>query len=365
MSDKERIIIVKGDFLHDNSIKIIEINGQTLEVIKYILEQGKLTINYNNQIYSINTKMFPKKNIVIYKNFRYANQECKIFSKLFIKNNPNLKMKIKNKVYPLSETFPFSYEDELKIEIIGDIVNCRLMFEECINLHKFQLNTKNVNDMSYMFYGCKRLKDVSDIASWDTSNVVDMSYMFYGCKNIEKLPNIDNWMIENVKIMNNLFGNCTSLYEIPYISKWIFNKDVDIYHMFENCYKLRKSPISIDKLEKVGYKKEVFYLCMEMQDVPKEMISIEQEKYIFLKNKFYDPKKVNGQYPQEYCSNGYMYFDELKDSISYPIENENQSFVDELSQLSQNNEQNEITTCLYKCWEGDLKDKFNMNPRKN
>jgi len=65
--------------------------------------------------------------------------------------------------------------------------------------------------MSYMFYECNNIPDIS---KWNTSNVTDMSYMIYNCKNI---PDISNWNISNVINMNAMFYNCKN---IPDISKW-------------------------------------------------------------------------------------------------------------------------------------------------
>ena len=41
-----------------------------------------------------------------------------------------------------------------------------------------------------MFDNCKLLKSISDFSEWGTKNVTNMSYLFYGCKNLEKLSDI-------------------------------------------------------------------------------------------------------------------------------------------------------------------------------
>ena len=52
------------------------------------------------------------------------------------------------------------------------------------NLSSF--DTKNVNDMSYMFAYCYNLNNL-DLSSFDTKNVKDMSWMFYDCSNLTNL----------------------------------------------------------------------------------------------------------------------------------------------------------------------------------
>ena len=54
--------------------------------------------------------------------------------------------------------------------------------------------------MSYMFYGhyyksdydcdCKSLISLPDISKWNTKDVTDMSYMFYNCSSLSSLPDI-------------------------------------------------------------------------------------------------------------------------------------------------------------------------------
>ena len=46
------------------------------------------------------------------------------------------------------------------------------------------LDTSNVTDMHFMFYGCYSLKNIPIL---DTSNVKDMRIMFNGCYNLENI----------------------------------------------------------------------------------------------------------------------------------------------------------------------------------
>ena len=39
-----------------------------------------------------------------------------------------------------------------------------------------------------MFYNCSNLNSLPDISKWNTTNVNDMSYMFDGCKKLSNIP---------------------------------------------------------------------------------------------------------------------------------------------------------------------------------
>jgi len=75
-----------------------------------------------------------------------------------------------------------------------------------------QLDTSNVTDMSYMFYGMSSVTSL-DVSSFDTSNVTTMSYMFYGMSSVTGLD-VSNFDTSNVTTMGYMFkgmGSVTSL----------------------------------------------------------------------------------------------------------------------------------------------------------
>jgi surface protein len=43
------------------------------------------------------------------------------------------------------------------------------------------MESKNVTNMSSMFYGCRSLKSLPNISKWDTKKVTLMNSMFYDC----------------------------------------------------------------------------------------------------------------------------------------------------------------------------------------
>ena len=93
-------------------------------------------------------------------------EDINIFGEEFVKNNKNIcKMIIDNKEYAISEKYNIKTykKNKLKIKLKG--------FD-------------NINDMTYMFYGCSSLSSLPDISKWNTNNVFDIYDMFFGCSNI-------------------------------------------------------------------------------------------------------------------------------------------------------------------------------------
>ena len=73
------------------------------------------------------------------------------------------------------------------------------------------LNTENVNDMSYMFYGCTKLQKL-DLSSFDTKNVESMASMFYNCSFLKTIFVSDKWDVSSVTGSTYMFNNCHKLY---------------------------------------------------------------------------------------------------------------------------------------------------------
>ena len=59
-----------------------------------------------------------------------------------------------------------------------------------------------------MFIGCSSITSIPDISKWNTKNVKDISAMFYYCESLSSLPDIFKWNISNVTNISTLFYNC-------------------------------------------------------------------------------------------------------------------------------------------------------------
>ena len=59
-----------------------------------------------------------------------------------------------------------------------------------------------------MFGGCKSLNSLPDISKWNTKNVTNMSCMFYYCESLNSLPDISKWNTKNVTDMSDTPKHC-------------------------------------------------------------------------------------------------------------------------------------------------------------
>ena len=76
---------------------------------------------------------------------------------------------------------------------------------EYINISNWDVSS--VENMSFMFYKCKKLKSVGDLSDWVVSNVNAMYNMFSYCNKLKSVGDLSNWDISKVKYMNNMFYN--------------------------------------------------------------------------------------------------------------------------------------------------------------
>ena len=154
-----------------------------------------------------------------------------------------------------------------------NVTNLSYMFSWCKSLNNIadisNWDTSKVTNMSYMFSGCKSLQKLPDISNWNTSNVTNMSYMFSGCISLQKLPDISNWDTKNVNNISDIFSLCNSLKYLPDISKWDTKSMKNMSYMFNGCKSLKSLP-DISKwdtknLKDISY---MFTLCNSLKNIP-------------------------------------------------------------------------------------------------
>ena len=174
--------------------------------------------------------------------------------------------------------------------------NMSMLFNGCISLlgcetdkNKINLSknwyTTNLEDMSYMFNRCKKVKEIHNLKSIQTLNVKNMCGLFNGCENLSfvtidfKTPNVEDMSImfqgcKKLEKMKNTFSDTSKLEDIsgmfsdcialPNIATGIANT-VNVTNMtglFKNCYKLEVMPdLSKWNMMKVEKYKGMFYGC--------------------------------------------------------------------------------------------------------
>ena len=94
-----------------------------------------------------------------------------------------------------------------------NVTDMSFLFYGCEKLTSLDLshfNTANVTNMSCMFDGCTGLTSL-DVTNFNTANVTDMSYMFYGCRRLKEIYVSDKFVTDIVKSSEDMFLGCNSL----------------------------------------------------------------------------------------------------------------------------------------------------------
>ena len=142
-------------------------------------------------------------------------------------------------------------------------------FSGCSNLETISgldyLNTKNVTDMSYMFYDCIKLPSLN-LSKFNTANVTDMSYMFSGC---QKLPSLDlsKFNTANVTNMSNMFDDCNKLSSLTLSESFNTVNVTNMAEMFKNCRELSSLDISKFNTVKVKSMSSMYYGCNKLSSL--------------------------------------------------------------------------------------------------
>ena len=109
------------------------------------------------------------------------------------------------------------------------------MFRSCSNLNKLDLshfNTSQVTNMRLMFGYCHQIKEINT-QSFDTGHVTDMSWMFSNCTNLYSLS-LGHFDTTQVTTMQGMFSGCRSLTELD-ISHFNTSQVTNMSSMFRGC----------------------------------------------------------------------------------------------------------------------------------
>ena len=71
------------------------------------------------------------------------------------------------------------------------------------------LNTEEVTNMYYMFFGCSSLTSL-DLSSFNTAKVSNMGGMFFDCSKLNSLD-LSSFNTDKVTNMNSMFSGCSGL----------------------------------------------------------------------------------------------------------------------------------------------------------
>ena len=87
-----------------------------------------------------------------------------------------------------------------------------------INNLDTNVDTSNVTNMVWMFFGNSKLTSVGDLSKWNTSNVTSMDTMFFE-SNLTSVGDLSKWNTSNVTNMDGMFGG-SQLTSVGDLSQW-------------------------------------------------------------------------------------------------------------------------------------------------
>lgn len=163
----------------------------------------------------------------------------------------------------------YSSRDEIRIVTFIDPVKpveTKFWFDNCSNLTSVDvtnLDTSEVTDMGWMFYGCQNLITIKGIGSLDIHNVTYMQAMFGNCFSLTALDGIGNWDTCNVVDIHSIFSHCSSLATLD-VSGWDTSNMKGMGNMFWGCSSLTTLDVSGWDTSKVTYMHGMFDSCSSL-----------------------------------------------------------------------------------------------------
>ena len=166
--------------------------------------------------------------------------------------------------------------ETLDLELFGsfeNVTNMDSVFFECNNLTEIKgielWYTNKVETMSSMFNSCQHLEEINGIENFDTQNVTDFSEMFYDCQKLMKIPQIKNWEMGKAENLKGMFKYCLSLEELPDISGWETKNVTTMEAMFYGCSSIIAFPdFSRWNMNKIKNINEMFRDCTSLLKRP-------------------------------------------------------------------------------------------------
>jgi len=149
------------------------------------------------------------------------------------------------------------------------VTDLKQMFDECYRLKQIKginnFNTMNNTNMYGMFGDCRELEYL-DLSNFITDKVTDMSWVFDGCYKLKQIKGINNFNTINVTSMRGMFKECKEL-EYLDLSNFNISKVTDMAMMFKKCHKLKRiNGINKFNITNISLKKEeMFNECDELE----------------------------------------------------------------------------------------------------
>lgn len=135
--------------------------------------------------------------------------------------------------------------------------NSHYMFYDCISLKAFPyINIKNMTNVEKMFYGCKSINNIYKI---NLTNITNLDSLFYGCETLLKNPltvNTDKLIYMNNTFFNNKF--------ILYVDNINTSNVIEFNSTFSDCSALKHVNINTNSCLTMN---ATFYNCISLLDI--------------------------------------------------------------------------------------------------
>ena len=146
---------------------------------------------------------------------------------------------------------------------------------DCSNMFNFKtkltsivglenIDTSNVTDMEYMFYGCKALTEL-DLSNFNTAKVTNMASMFCGCQALTELD-VSKFDTSQVTDMGWMFCGCQALTELD-LRNFDTSKVTYMHYMFDRCKALTELDVSKFDTSNVTHMEWMFYGCKALTEL--------------------------------------------------------------------------------------------------
>ena len=148
-----------------------------------------------------------------------------------------------------------------------NVIDMSGMFYKCQYLTSLDLSsfdTKNVTDMNSMFSNCQSLTSLN-LSSFDTKNVTDMSLMFKNCQSLTSLD-LSSFDTKNVTDMNYMFSSCSSLVSLD-LSGFDTKNVTGMYCMFYDCNSLTSLNLSNFSISENCLVSDMFHNCTNLKEI--------------------------------------------------------------------------------------------------
>ena len=227
-----------------NNVKSIINNGQNGNLVNIRAMFCKCT----NLIFEpdVDKWFFKLSNDTRLKDMSMLFSGCKNMGSINLNSWRNIKFNILEDIsYMFNRCTKLKVVDNLKRFNTSKVKNMCGLFNECktlTNLPNFTLNTQSVENTSIMFQGCELLEKI-DNGVYDAKSLKDASGMFANCSKLNSIKNIIFYTSDKLENVTALFKNCKALTAPPdYIPKWVWANVKGVNQMFAGCDKFKTAP---------------------------------------------------------------------------------------------------------------------------